>query len=87
MQQEVFVVDLPIGNSGRMKQFQAFMDEANDAMIKYIQELAKELGVSEACAQDVYYLRSRSRWTKELEQTLIQLHAQGKPPNMCDFGN
>jgi hypothetical protein len=48
--------------------------------------LAQELGVSLTCAQDIEYLRTRSRWTPELEQELIDLHAKGEAPNMCEFG-
>jgi hypothetical protein len=48
--------------------------------------LAKELSVSEACATDVQYLRSRHRWTPELERELIALHAEGNPPDMMSFG-
>lgn len=41
---------------------------------------------SQSCAADVRYLRSRSRWTQELEDELIRLHKEGKPPNMNEFG-
>ena len=48
--------------------------------------LAKVLDISEQCADDVLYLRSRRRWTPQLEAELIQLHKDGKPPNVYDFG-
>jgi hypothetical protein len=48
--------------------------------------IQKELNISTACAEDVLYLRTRERWTKDLEDKLIALHAINKPPNMLDFG-
>ena len=48
--------------------------------------LAKELNVSTACAIDVHYLRTRNRWTEDLEAELIRLHQEGKPPNISEFG-
>ena len=53
--------------------------------MEYFKDI-QELGVSERCAADVFYLRTRSRWTEELEKELILLHKNGNPPNMCDFG-
>lgn len=51
-----------------------------------IMDMSEELGVSYQCAADIYYLRTRSRWTEELENELIRLHKQGNPPNMNEFG-
>ena len=44
------------------------------------------LNVSERCAADILYLRTRQRHTLELEQQLIRLHELGTPPNILDFG-
>lgn len=60
--------------------------EYYDELEQYMRDLAAELGVSVGCAQDVWYLRTRSRHTPALEAELIALHAAGTPPNMCDFG-
>jgi len=60
--------------------------EYYDELEQYMRDLAAELGVSASCAQDVWYLRTRSRHTPTLEAELIALHAAGSPPNMCDFG-
>jgi hypothetical protein len=60
--------------------------EYYDELEQYMRDLAAELGVSVSCAQDVWYLRTRSRHTPTLEAELIALHAAGNPPNMCDFG-
>lgn len=65
--------------------FQQIMDEYQEEQINYIKSLAEELNVSEGCAADVLYLRSRSRHTDELEKELIQLHNEGNPPNVCEF--
>lgn len=54
---------------------------------KEIQNLADDLDVTYMCAVDITYLRTRSRWTQELENELIRLHDVGTPPNMCEFGS
>lgn len=66
--------------------FEDVQDKYYEEMNQYIKNLAVELGVSIECATDVWYLRTRSRHTLELEAELIALHATGTPPNMCDFG-
>jgi len=39
-------------------------------------------------ALDVWYLRTRSRWTLELEDELIHMDQAGEPaPNMNDYGS
>ena len=50
------------------------------------EKLAEELGVSFACACDIWYLRTRSRWTEDLEQELIQAHARGETVDINSFG-
>jgi hypothetical protein len=54
-------------------------------MESYFSSLAEELGCSNSCAMDVWYLRQRSRWTQALEDELIRLHNEGNPPNICEF--
>ena len=49
-------------------------------------DLAKEFNVSESCATDIWYLRSRNRWTQVLEDELIALFKAGTRPNMNEFG-
>jgi len=51
-----------------------------------INELEKQPGISQACANDVVYLRTRMRHTPELEAELIRLHKAGTPPNVMEFG-
>jgi hypothetical protein len=62
------------------------MQHQFDEMVKEEERIEKELGVSFQCACDILYLRSRSRWTIELEQKLIALHKAGTPPNVYEFG-
>jgi hypothetical protein len=76
-----------VANKETMEKFQKFMDELTNIQTEEIKALASELGVSNACAADVSYLRSRSRWTIELEKELIRLHITGEVPNMCEFGH
>lgn len=51
-----------------------------------VADVAGELGVSNDIAADVVYLRTRSRWTPELEVELIRRRQTGESINMCDFG-
>ena len=64
---------------------QDFMNQCASETNAYISELATELDVSVACASDVWYLRTRSRHTQELEDRLIELHRAGTPPNVMEF--
>lgn len=57
------------------------MNAVQDAQVDYIRSLAVELRVAEQTAMDIWYLRSRSRWTKELEQKLIDADHAGNPIN------
>jgi hypothetical protein len=80
----VFSIDLNKVES--FDNLQETMEQYTDELQQYFQELAEELGISENCAADVWYLRSRSQHTPELEAKLIELHKAGTPPNMCEFG-
>ncbi len=51
-----------------------------------IDKIKQELNISESCAADVFYLRTRNRHTQQLENELIDLHHAGTPPNMMEFG-
>jgi len=85
---ETFSIELiqkDLNNKETMDSFQEAMDSYRDAMVKHIRGIATELDISEDCAMDVWYLRSRGRWTEELETELIRLHKNGTPPNICDW--
>ena len=51
-----------------------------------VTDLVLELNVTEACASDVIYLRTRNRWSQDLEKELIALHKAGTPPMITGFG-
>lgn len=76
-----------LNDEEKMDSFQDAMDAYYEEMEKYTKSLAEELGVSVSCASSVEYLRTRSRWTQELEDNLIEMDKKGLPmPNMCDYG-
>lgn len=83
---ETFVAEIPLNDPSKMDEFQDMMNAIHDETTQYIKNLATELNVSEQCAADVWYLRTRSRHTPELERKLIALHNTGNPPNICEFG-
>ena len=66
--------------------FDDVQDKYYEEMNQYMKDLAVELGVSVDCAAAVWYLRTRSRHTPELEAELIALHAAGTPPTVGNFG-
>lgn len=80
-------ITFDMDNKENMAAFNEAMVKQQDAMAEYMDKLQKELGVSDSCAADVFYLRTRSRHTPELEAELIRLHKAGTPPNICDFGH
>lgn len=53
---------------------------------KKISQIQKELGCSDRAASDVWYLRTRTRHTPELEKALLDAHARGEPVNVMEFG-
>ena len=66
--------------------FNEVMNAMQDAHIEYEQKIAAELSVSETCASNIVYLRSRSRWTQEAENELIRRDKAGEPaPNIMEW--
>ena len=82
---KAFSTEIPIHDEAKMAKFQTAMDSLYDSTNQYIHKLAQDLGITEKCATDVWYLRTRSRWTEELETELIRLHRAGTPPNIFDW--
>jgi len=78
-------INIPVNDPQKMDEFQLAMNAWHDEQVKHMQNVAKELGISESCANDVVYLRTRSRWSEELELELIKLHNEGNPPNIFDW--
>lgn len=66
-----------------MEKVSDFMNEVQDGYAREITRISKELGIPEGSAGDIWYLRTRSRWTQEKEDQLIKLAKEGKPlPNV-----
>ena len=82
---QVFKIKLPINDEASMQEVYNLLDKVQDETAIYIQNLAKKLGVSESCASDIWYLRTRSRWSQELENYLIQMDKTGYPPTFNIF--
>ncbi len=55
--------------------------------IDYESQLAADLNCSLSCAADILYLRTRSRWTQELEDELVAAHKRGEEINIFEFGS
>jgi len=80
-----FSIEVPIDDPVKMDEFSKAMAAQQEAHIKYIGDVAKELGINEDAANDIVYLRGRSRWTQEKEDYLVKLAKEGKPlPNIME---
>jgi len=75
-----FSMEIPVGDPEKMKKFQEVMDAMNDALVKDVERIASELDISISLAIDIHYLRTRSRWTQEKEDKIIELAHQGILP-------
>ena len=68
-----------------MDELQDFMNVVQEENVKYTTALAKELNVSEECANAIVYLRSRSRHTQAQEDQLIARDHDGRGmPNVMN---
>jgi hypothetical protein len=63
------------------------MSDVQDAWVKEMEQIAEDLSVSQDVARDIWYLRTRSRHTPELEQQLIDAYRSGKPINSVKVCN
>lgn len=77
-------VDIPNSmTQGDWEELQEAMNAWQDAQTFYIISEAKRLGIGEGYMADIYYLRTRSRWTQEKEDYLIGLAKEHKEfPNI-----
>lgn len=73
-----------IFTSEGMKAMQKLFDLTTSHHNQEIAQLVAT-GLSEGCAADVSYLRTRSRWTPELERRLIESHKAGRTVMICDW--
>jgi lysophospholipase L1-like esterase len=82
---ETFSIEIPVNDPKAMDAFQKAMNEYYDDLTRTIEKEAEELGIPIGAMSDVWYLRSRSRWTQEKEDYLIRLARKGKQlPNMME---
>lgn len=80
---KAFALEVPVNDEEAMKKFNDLMNDINDNMVDYTEKVAQELGINKHDAVSIVYLRSRSRWTQEKEDHLIQLSKHGKSlPNV-----
>lgn len=84
---KVFCVSIDNSTQVDWDAFNEMMNEINQANNREIEQMAKDLGISEGAASDVWYLRTRSRWSQEKEDYLIKLAREEKelPNIMEDF--
>jgi len=82
-----FVVTIPdVNDKDAMDAFQRMMDEIADAAHREVDEVSCLLGIPMSFAWAIQYLRTRSRWTQELEDQLIQMGKRGEVcPNMMEW--
>tara|TARA_B100000925_G_C21849201_1_gene405023 strand:- start:191 stop:487 length:297 start_codon:yes stop_codon:yes gene_type:complete len=78
--------EIPVNDPEKMAQFQELMNQGQDLLVEHIKELGGELGLSYSDASSIYYLRTRSRWTQELEDRLIQANRAGHSIPTTDGG-
>lgn len=64
---------------------QQFMDLTAKHHVQEEQKIVEQYKCSDACAMDVSYLRTRSRWSPELEARLVKEHSEGKKIMICDW--
>lgn len=82
---DTFSVEIPLNDEKDMKDFNEAMDLLYTIMDDFTSKIVKELNVSKNGADNILYLRSRSRWTQEKEDYLIWLDQNGKDlPNFND---
>lgn len=72
-----FVVRMPVENKEEMDEFQQVMNAYHDVLNRHHADIAEELGISDHDAMQIVYLRSRSRWSQELEDRLIKAYKAG----------
>ncbi len=84
MKNFVLEINGPLTDTG-MGFCQEVMDEMNNHLMKEIDRVSVELNIDTKAASDVVYLRTRSRWTQELENRLIAEHKNGRPVNVMEF--
>ena len=82
------MIDQP--NDEQIKELTELLNQAQEKMMEHyndeIQQIMDELKVSEICASNIRYLRTRNRWNQTLEERLIQAHQDREEVNIFEFG-
>lgn len=82
---KTFCTEVPVNDPEKMKEFQKMMEAVYEAQDKEVKKISEEFGIFEPAAADIYYLRTRRRWTQKKEEYLIKLGREGKRvPNIFD---
>lgn len=71
-----FSVDIGSMNDTQMEAFNEAMADYQDKMVEYIKKISSNLDIPYGLAADIYYLRTRSRWSQEKEDLLIRIHRE-----------
>lgn len=83
-----FCVEMPDPNdAAAMEEFQKLMDMVNEETDKEIDSVMEKYGVDFETANAVVYLRSRSRWTQEKENELLEWKKTEPFPNIMEWGH
>ena len=77
-------MSIKVDPTGEMESLNQLMSVVQDGYAKEINRIAKKLDVSDGVASDIWYLRTRSRWTQKLEDELIAAYRSGNPINSGD---
>lgn len=72
-----FQVEIPFTDPVKMEQFQETMQEIHNSTVTYIKDLATQLDISEDLASDIWYLRTRTRWSESLEARILKAAKAG----------
>lgn len=68
----VFRIEVKDLTKETMKELNSAMYEWQAYMVEHTKEQAEKLGLTYAQAEEIVYLRSRSRWTQEKENEMIK---------------
>jgi hypothetical protein len=74
---QTFSVEIPLNDKEKMQEFQELMNELAEKTNNCIEDLAKELEIPIGLAGDIWYLRTRSRWSENLEKAFIKASLEG----------
>ena len=62
-------------------------DPYSDPGITQVLDLVSRYGYDFSTAWDVFFFRHSPNWSLELEQELVKLHSEGRPPSdLSSFG-